>query len=93
MLFIAKTSYCPDFRNESDGIFVLGVGIFFRQISTFELTIFDGIFLNHSQAIIVLSLNLKRYFTCDFLFAKLWGFKYCHFGQFGTINARFISRY
>ena len=24
---------------------------------------------------------------------KLWGFKDCHFGQFGTINARYISRY
>ena len=26
-------------------------------------------------------------------FFKLWGFKECHFGQFGTINARYISRY
>ena len=24
---------------------------------------------------------------------KLWGFKDCHFGQFGTINARYISLY
>ena len=26
--------YLSDFRNESNGIFVLGVGFFFRQIST-----------------------------------------------------------
>ena len=29
-------SYCSDFRKESNGLFVLGVGFFFfRQISTF----------------------------------------------------------
>ena len=26
--------YCSDFRYDSNGIFVLGVGFFFRQIST-----------------------------------------------------------
>ena len=26
---------------------------------------FDGFFLYHSKGIVVLSLNLKRYFTCD----------------------------
>ena len=31
-----SAGYCSDFRNESNGIFVLGVGFFFfRQISTF----------------------------------------------------------
>ena len=38
---------------------------FFRQTSTFYLAIFDGIFLYHSKSIVVLSLNLKRYFACD----------------------------
>ena len=58
--------YCSDFRYESNGIFVLGVGFFFfRQISTFYLAIFDGIYLHHSKGIVVLSSNLKRYFTCD----------------------------
>ena len=38
---------------------------FFRQIFIFYLAIFDGIFLYHSKGIVVLSLNLKRYFTCD----------------------------
>ena len=28
-------SYCSDFRNESNGIFVLGVVFLFRQISNF----------------------------------------------------------
>ena len=40
-----------------------------------------------------MSSNLKRYFTCDHFFFKLWRFKDCNFGQFGTINARYISRY
>ena len=34
--FICPIFYCSDFRYESKGIFVLGVGFFFfRQISTF----------------------------------------------------------
>ena len=38
-------SFCSDFRYESNGIYVLGVGFFFfRQISTFLLAIFDGSF-------------------------------------------------
>ena len=36
--------FCSDFPNESNGIFVLGVIFFFRQISTFKLAIFDGNF-------------------------------------------------
>ena len=35
-----------DFRYKSNGIFVLGVDfVFFRQVSTFKLAIFDGVFL------------------------------------------------
>ena len=42
---VHRLFYCSDFRYESNGIFVLGVGFFFfRQISTFYLAIFDGIF-------------------------------------------------
>ena len=41
--------YCSDFRNESYGKFVVGV-------------IFVGIFFIHSKIIVVLSLNLERYF-------------------------------
>ena len=60
----------------NNGIFVLGVGFcFFRQISTFYLTIFEGIFLYHSKTIIVLSLSLKIYFTCDHLSESYEGLK------------------
>ena len=59
-------NFCSEFRYESNGIFVLGVAFFFfRQISTFYLAIFDGIYLHHSKGIVVVSLNLQRYFTCD----------------------------
>ena len=86
--------YVSDFRYESNRIFVLGVGFFFRQISTFQLAIFDGIFLYHSKVIVVQSLKLKIYFTYDHgLVGKLRGFKGCHSGQFGTIYARYISCY
>ena len=43
--------YCSDDRNESNGIFVLGVG-FFRQISIFQLAIYDGISLYNSKDIV-----------------------------------------
>ena len=55
---------------------MLGVGFFFfRQISTFELAIFDRIFLYRSKGIVVLSLNLKRYFTCDHFLQSYEGLK------------------
>ena len=42
--YSSRGSYCSNFCNERNGIFVLGVGFFFfRQISTFELAIFDVI--------------------------------------------------
>ena len=50
-------------------------------------------FLCHSKIIVVLSLNLKKIFHLWSFFVKLWGFKNLHFGQFGTINARYILRY
>ena len=74
--FLITFIYCSDFRCESNGIFVLGVGFFFfRQISIFYLANFDGFFLYHSKSIVVLGLNLKNYFTCDHFLVKLWGFK------------------
>ena len=36
---------------------------------------FDGIFLYHSKAIVVLSLSLKRYFTCDHFALSYEGLK------------------
>ena len=56
--------YCSDFRSESSGIFLCFGGFFVRQISTFYLAIFDGIFY-HSKSSVVLSLNFERYFTSD----------------------------
>ena len=68
-------------------------GWFFLHTNFDSFTsLFDGFFY-HSKGIVVLSLNLERYFTCDHFFLKLWWFKDCHFGHFGTINARYISRY
>ena len=40
--------------------------------------------------------KFEKIFHLWSLFVKLWGFKDCHFGhfdQFGTINARYNSRY
>ena len=55
--------YCSDFRYESDGIFVLGVGFFFfRQISTFYLAIFDRIFF----------ISFKRYCCPKLKFEKIF---------------------
>ena len=50
-----KRIYFSDFRNKSNGIFVLGVDFFLQ-------TNFKSY---HSKRIVVLSLNLKRYFTCN----------------------------
>ena len=37
--------FCYDFRNKSNGIIVVGGNFFFcRQVSTFQLAIFDGNF-------------------------------------------------
>ena len=58
--------YCSDFRYESNGIFVLGVGFFFLQTNFDFLTShFWQNFFYHSKSIVVLSLNLKKFFTCD----------------------------
>ena len=37
--------------------------------------------------------NILPVITFLQVFVKLWGFKICHFGQFGKINARYILRY
>ena len=55
---------------------------------------FEKIVKCHSKGIVVLSSNLKKkILTVTIIFVKLRGFKDCHFGQIGTINARYISRY
>ena len=66
--------HCSVFRNELDETFVLGM--FFLQTNFGFLTnIFEGNFYYHWKGVIV------------FFFIELWGFKDCHFCQFGSINA------
>ena len=38
-------------------------------------------------------LKLEKIFHLCSIFVKLWGFKDCLFGQFGTINAQYNSRF
>ena len=40
-----------------------------------------------------LELKFEQIFHLWSFSVKLWGFEGCHSGQFGTINARYISRY
>ena len=54
--------FCSDFPNESNGIFVLGVVFFFRQIATFKLAILTGFFL----------LSFKRYCCLELKFGKIF---------------------
>ena len=57
--------YSSDFRYESNGVFVLGVGFFLQTNFDFLTSYFWLNFLNHSKGIVVLSSNFKRFFTCD----------------------------
>ena len=71
-----KLSFCSDFCNENNGIFVLGWVFFFLQTNFDFLTNhFWRNFLYHSKSTVVLSLNLKKIFHLWWFFAKLWGFK------------------
>ena len=45
--------------NENYGIFVFGVGFFFRQTSTFNYPFLKEFFYYHSKGVVVLSLKLK----------------------------------
>ena len=61
--FLITFIYCSDFRCESNGIFVLGVGFFFfRQISIFYLANFDGFFF----------ISFKKYCCPGLKFEKLF---------------------
>ena len=62
------------------------VFFFFRQISTFYLAIFDGIFLYHSKDIVALSSNLKRYFTCDHFSVSYGGLKIAILANLGQLT-------
>ena len=87
--FRSLFSCCSDFRYESNGIFVLGVGFFFLQTNFDFLTShFWRNFFISFESYCCLELKFEKIFHLWSFFVKLWGFKDCHFGQFGTINAR-----
>ena len=66
---------------------MLRVGFFFfKQISIFELATFDGLFLYHSKAIVVLNLNLKRYFSCDHFSQSYEGLKIAILTNLGQLT-------
>ena len=84
---------CSDIRYESNRIFVLGVG-FFLQTSFEVLTIhFWRNFKKSFERYCSTELKFENIFHLWSFFVKLWELKDCHSGQFGTINARYISRY
>ena len=88
------TACCSDFRYESNGIFVLGVGFFFLQTNFDFLPshFWRNFFLSFKRYFCPELKFEKIFYLCSF-FVKLWGFKDCHFDQFGTINAQYNSRY
>ena len=61
----------------------------FRLLKKPFLTDFSTSFERHCCP----ELKFEKIFHLWSFFVKLRGFKDCHFGQFGTINARYISRY
>ena len=88
---------CSDFWYESNGIFVLGVGCFFLQTNFDFLTshFWRNFFISFKRYCCS-ELKFEKIFHLWSFFVELWGFKDCHFGhfeQFGTINARYNSRY
>ena len=68
-------------------------GFFFLQTSFDFLTShFDVKCLYHSKVIVVLSLILNLFSSVIVFLKNMVVFKYRHFGQLGTINARYCSR-
>ena len=72
---------------------MLGVGFFssdkFRLFTKPFLTEF---FNNHLKGIVVIGLNLERFFIHASIFRRVMVFKDCSFGQFGRLT-RDIFRY
>ena len=85
--------YCSDFRNESYGIFVLGWSSFLQKIFDFLTSRFWRNLLISFKKYCCLEIEYEKIFHLWLFFVMLRGFKYCYFGQFGTINARCILRY
>ena len=85
-------NFCSDFRYENNGIFVLGWVFFLQTNFDFLTSHFWRIFFIWFESYCYLELKFEKIFHLWSFFVKLWGFEDCHFGQFGTINARSVSR-
>ena len=90
---LAMLGCCSDFRNESNGIFVLGVGFF----SSDKFRLFNKPFLTkkfyHSKDIVVLSLNLKRYLVCDYFSQSYGGLKIAVLANLVQLTRDIFLRY
>ena len=65
-LRLDTSSLVPTFDTKVEEYLCSGWVFFFQTNFDFlTIAIFDGIFFYHSKGIVVLSSNLKRYFTCD----------------------------
>ena len=68
--------------------------VFFLQTNfDFLISHFWRIFFTSFERYWCVELKFKKIFWLWSFFVKLWGFKDWRFGQFGTINARYILRY
>ena len=76
----------PTFVTKVTEYLCSGGFFFFRRISTFLLAIFDGIFNYPLKVIDVLSLNLKRYFTCDHFLQSYGGLKVVILANVGKLT-------
>ena len=65
---------------------MLGWVFFFRQISTFQLAVFDGILKYHSKGIVALNINLKIYFTYDHFSYSYGGLKIAILADLGQLT-------
>ena len=83
---------CSDFRHKSNKKFVLGVGFFLQTNFDFLTSHFWHNFLSF-ESYCCPELKFEKIFYLWSFSVKLWGFKDCHFDQFGTINSRYVSRY
>ena len=79
-------------RNESNGIFGIGVGFFQSNFDFSTSHFWQKIFVSFKKYCCP-ELKFEKIFHLQLLFVKLWGLKDCHFGRFGTINARYIIRF
>ena len=80
--------YCSNFRRKCRNI-CARVFCFLQTSFDFLTSFFDRSFQYHSISSVAVGSNLKKIFHLWSCFVKLWGFKECQIGSFGTINARY----